>query len=383
MNFEFATAGQIVFGPGSAERVPEMATSFGSRIFLVTGRGRERHAALCDQILARAELETFPVPGEPDIPTIEQALQAARSFQADVVVSVGGGSVMDSGKVIAALLTNAGALLDYLEVVGKGGKIAKQPVPHIAVPTTAGTGAEVTRNAVIGVPEREVKVSMRSPLMLPTVALVDPLLTLSAPQRVSAASGLDALTQLLESFVSVKANPLTDGICREGLSRAGRALRLVYQNPKDPAAREEMALASLFGGLALANAKLGAVHGFAGPLGGMIGAAHGEICARLLEPVCRANIEALNAREPESPVVERYREAARLILGHREATSSDLIEWVEESTKLFGIPTLSALGLTGNRMEEAVAKAQAASSMKGNPVELGSEELYQILEAAM
>jgi alcohol dehydrogenase class IV len=254
--------------------------------------------------------------------------------------------------------------------------------PCIAVPTTAGTGSEVTRNAVLGSPEHNVKVSMRSPHMLPRVALVDPALTHSMPPDVTASTGLDALTQLLEAFVSGKANPLTDGICREGLLRAGRSLRHAYDDPNNAAARDDMSVASLFGGLALANAGLGAVHGFAGPLGGMYPAAHGELCATLLPHVVEANITALASRSPASPMLSRFDEAARLVTGSPGAGAQDLVPWLAETCAYMRIRPLSALGVRREDFMEIVAKAKAASSMKGNPVRLTDHELARILESA-
>ncbi|MHC4843264.1 MAG: iron-containing alcohol dehydrogenase, partial [Planctomycetota bacterium] len=212
---------------------------------------------------------------------VKAAVGAAKNQRCDFVIGIGGGSVVDTGKGVAAMVMKEGELEDYLEVVGRGQKIKNRTAPYVAIPTTAGTGAEVTRNAVIKVPDKKVKVSMRSPLMLPEVALVDSELTYSMPPEVTASTGLDALTQLMEVYVSNKANPLTDGICREGLIRAGRSLQKAYEDGSNREAREDMAMASLFGGLALANAKLGAVHGFAGPLGGEIEAPHGVICAML------------------------------------------------------------------------------------------------------
>lgn len=210
-----------------------------------------------------------------------------------MVIGLGGGSVLDAGKAIAALVTNLGNVFDYLEVIGKGQPLVNAPLPFIAIPTTAGTGTEVTRNAVLGSPAHGVKVSLRSPMMLPSLAIVDPELTYGLPPEITASSGLDALTQLIEPFVSVKANPMTDAICREGIRHAAKSLRTVYHNGADASAREGMSLASLFGGLALANAALGAVHGFAGPLGGMLNAPHGAICAKLLPLVMEVNIKVL------------------------------------------------------------------------------------------
>lgn len=384
MNFEFATATQIVFGPGSAARIPELVSETGSRVFLVTGGGRDRYSAFADSLQANGcSVQWYSVAHEPDTGTVSEALEAAREHNADAVVAIGGGSVLDTGKVVAALLTNPGDLHDYLEVVGKGKKIEHTAAPFLACPTTAGTGTEVTRNAVISVPEHRVKVSVRSPLMLPRYALVDPELTVSSPAGVTAASGLDALTQLIESYTGIKANPLTDGICREGMMRAGRSLRTAYLEPGNREAREDMSIAALFSGLGLANAKLGGVHGFAGPLGGLIGAAHGALCARLLAPVTRANMNALSTREPESESLARYDDAARLVTGNREARSHELLEWIQETADLLEIPSLGELGLTRDIIPEAVEKSRRSSSMKGNAIELSEAELSSILEEAM
>jgi alcohol dehydrogenase class IV len=281
--FEFTTATRIIFGPGSLADVGAIAANMGRRALLVTGRNQDRIAPLLEQLHGQ-EVETilFSVPGEPTTAVALAGVQKARESGCGFVISLGGGSVLDTGKAIAALLANGGEPLDYLEVIGRGRPLRKPAAPFIAIPTTAGTGAEVTRNAVLKSTEHQVKVSLRSPTMLPTLALVDPELTASMPPAVTASTGLDALTQVMEPYVSNKANPLTDALCREGMRRAARSLRRAYEDGRDAAAREDMAQASLFGGLALANAKLGAVHGFAGPLGGMFPAPHGVVCARLV-----------------------------------------------------------------------------------------------------
>jgi alcohol dehydrogenase class IV len=210
----------------------------------------------------------FQVHGEPTIDVVREGTKAARGCE--MILGLGGGSVLDTGKAIAALATNPGDVIDYLEVIGKGQPLIHASLPYLAIPTTAGTGAEVTRNAVLESPEQNIKVSLRSPWMLPRLALVDPELTYQLPPDITASSGLDALTQLIEPFVSFKANPMTDAICREGMGHAARSLRRACETSADKASREGMSIASLFGGLALANAALGAVHGFAGPLGGML-----------------------------------------------------------------------------------------------------------------
>ena len=244
------------------------------------------------------------------------------------MISIGGGSVIDTGKASAALIPNAGEILDYLEVIGAGRKLSVAPLPFIALPTTAGTGAEVSKNAVLGSKAHRVKVSLRDNRMLADIALVDPLLTHSMPPAVTASTGMDALTQVLEPYVSHLSTPLTDGFCVEGLRRAGPSLRRVYAEPENASARSDMALASLMGGLALANAKLGAVHGFAGVLGGMYGAPHGAICAALLPPVIAANIKALQERQPDNPALRRYEYAAQFLLFDRSASAQDAMDWI-------------------------------------------------------
>jgi alcohol dehydrogenase class IV len=314
---------------------------------------------------------------------VEAGVAAARGAGCELVIAIGGGSVIDAGKAIAALLTNSGALLDYLEVVGEGRPLASPPAPFIAIPTTAGTGSEVTRNAVLGVPGKGVKVSLRSPLMLPAVALVDPELTYDLPPRLTAATGLDALTQCIEPFVSPLANPLSDAVAREGMRRAAGSLRTAFRDGADRAARREMALASLCGGLALANSKLGAVHGFAAPLGGLFPVPHGTACARLLTPVTAANVAALRARSPDSPALARYDEVARILTGDLAARADDAVAWIRNLVAELDLPGLAEFGVGEGGLAEVVGKAQRASSMKGNPVELTEAELTNVLRAAL
>ncbi|MGQ9787550.1 MAG: iron-containing alcohol dehydrogenase, partial [Anaerolineae bacterium] len=312
-----------------------------------------------------------------------QGVQCAQDAGCDLVIGIGGGSAIDAGKAIAALLTNPGDLFEYLEVIGHGRAIREPAAPLIAIPTTAGTGAEVTRNAVIISPQHRVKVSMRSPLMLPRVALVDPELTYSMPPTITASTGLDALTQVLEPYVSSRANAMIDPLVRDGMARAARSLRRAYEHGDDANAREDMALVSLFGGLALANAGLGAVHGFAAPLGGMLQAPHGAICARLLPFVMEVNIRALRTRQPDHYALPRYDEIARILTGNPQATAADGIAWVHELCRSLKIPPLSTYGLTQNDIPHVVERGAAASSMKGNPIPLTPEEMTEILTRAL
>jgi alcohol dehydrogenase class IV len=379
-SFEFATANRIIFGAGKLNGLGDQLKGRAKRLLLVTGRSSNAILRV-REILSGLDIREFEVHGEPTVDVAREGVKAA--LGCDMVIGLGGGSVLDAGKAIAALTTNPGDVLDYLEVVGRGQALINAPLTYIAIPTTAGTGTEVTRNAVLESPEHGVKVSLRSPLMLPSVALVDPELTYSLPPAITASTGLDALTQLIEPFVSVKANPLTDSICREGIRHAARSLRRAYENGADKDAREGMSLASLFGGMALANSALGAVHGFAGPLGGMLHASHGAICARLLPLVMDANLKAMNARESNHPAMARYAEIAQILTGDRNAIASDGVQWVSDLVRDLNIPALSVYGMTRERFSEAVEKTMKASSTKGNPIVLNEGELNEILARAV
>mgnify|MGYP001824750435 CR=1 FL=1 len=384
MTFEFATAARILFGRGTLSKVAPLAAEMGSHAIFVTGSSIDRVGSLAQQLMDHGlKLTQFSVVGEPTAKVALGGVQKARISGCDIVIAVGGGSVIDTGKVIAALMTNSGELMDYLEVIGAGQPLVHHPAPCIAIPTTAGTGTEVTCNSVLSSPEHGVKVSLRSPLMFPRLAVVDPVLTYSMPPAITAVTGLDALTQLLEAFVSNRANPMTDNLCREGLHRAGRSLQRAYQDGSIVTAREDMCIASLFGGIALANAKLGAVHGIAGPLGGMFPAAHGALCARLLPCVMEANVTALRVRAPDSPALPRYDEIARILTGAFAATAEDGIKWVGKLCKDLKSPALAEHGLKESDIPVVVEKSQKASSMQGNPIKLTDEELNGILHAAI
>ena len=387
-SFEFATAGRIMAGPGRAQELPGVLAGFGSRFLVVTGAGQARHNTLLTSLDRAAAV--FPVAAEPTVELVREAVAVARAQGADVIAAIGGGSVIDTGKAVAMLLANGGDPLDYLEVVGSGRAITRPAVPCVAVPTTAGTGAEVTANAVLAVPSHRVKASLRSPLMIPRVALVDPLLTVSCPPPVTAASGLDALTQCLEPFVSVQATPLTDGLAREGLRRAGTGLRAAYADGQDVAARSDMAMCSLLGGMALANAKLGAVHGLAGVIGGTADVPHGLACAALLAPVIEANVRALRSDQashgsapPAADVLSRYAEAARLLTGRPTASVEAGLAWIRETLTLLHVPGLATFGLGPQQVGEIAAQAMTSSSMKGNPVALSHADLEAILLQAL
>jgi alcohol dehydrogenase class IV len=383
MRFEFATATRILFGAGTLKEAAPIAASFGRRALLVIGRDSDRAAWLIDQLRAHdVEVDTFNVDGEPQITTVLDGVQRARGIKCDVVIGLGGGSALDAGKAIAALMTNPGDLPDYLEVIGRGQALKHQAASYIAIPTTAGTGSEVTRNAVLASSEQRVKVSLRSPLMLPRVAIVDPELTYTLPPAITASAGLDALTQLIEPFTCNAPNPITDAICREGMLRAAQSLSRAYHDGHDQTAREGMSIAALLGGLALANARLGAVHGLAGPIGGLFPAPHGSICARLLPFIVEANIKALQAREPHSPVLERYAEVARSLTARSAVTALATVEWLHALCADLNIPALAQFGVSDADFATIIAQAQKANSMKGNPIALTDNELREVLQQA-
>ena len=384
MRFEFATATRILFGMGTLQEVGPIAKGMGARAFVVTGRTPSRAEPLLTALNAQGvEYVTFSVDGEPTTEVVRLGTQRARENQCDLVIGFGGGSALDAGKAIAALLMNGGSPLDYLEGIGRGKPLIQAPAPYIAIPTTAGTGTEVTRNAVLASPEHRVKVSLRSPLMLPRLALVDPEFTYTLPPDVTARTGLDALTQLIEPYVSNRATPMTDGFCREGMRRTARSLRRAYERGDDPAAREDMALASLFGGLALANAGLGAAHGFAGPLGGMFPAPHGAVCAALLPHVMEINVRALRERLPGSEALQRYDEIACILTENVRATAADGVHWVLDLCQALHIPPLSSYGVMVKHVPTLIEKASVASSMKGNPIVLTPDEMQEILTRAL
>ncbi len=384
MRFEFATATRIVFGAGALAEVGPAASTMGRRALVVTGRNAARAAPLLGLLAQHGvEAATFSVVGEPTLETVRRGLAWTRGGECDLVIGFGGGSALDTAKAVAVLLANEGDILDYLEVIGRGRALERPGVPCIAIPTTAGTGSEVTRNAVLLSPEHRVKVSLRGDFLLPRLAVVDPELTYTMPPAVTAATGLDALTQLIEPFVSLRANPLTDALCREGIARAGRSLRRAWASGEDAQAREDMSLAALLSGMALANAGLGAVHGFAAAIGGMANAPHGAVCARLLPLVMGVNFHALRLRAPESPVLPRYREVAVLLTGNPQASAEDGVAWVREVVAELGIPPLSAYGIAAGDLAELVRRAAVASSMRGNPISLTEEEMEEILEEAL
>lgn len=379
--FAFATATEILFGRGQAQNAAARIAGMGRRVLLVHGSNAGRSAWLAQALQDHGATVTgFAVAHEPDVDLIGDGVELARGAKADVVVALGGGSVVDAGKAIAALVPAIRPMLDHLEVVGQGLPLDNPPLPFVAIPTTAGTGAEVTRNAVIAVPQHRRKVSLRDSRMLPALAIVDPALTDDCPRAVTLASGLDAITQVIEPYTCTRANPLTDALCRDAIPRGLAALTRLMQ-AEDADARDEMAWVSLCGGIALANSGLGAVHGLAGPLGGLTGAAHGAICGILLPQVLIANRRQVQ----DSGLSDRLDQVGRWIgdvFGKGDATVDQAAALLMSWSRAAGLTGLSGLGIGEDARKAAAEAAASSSSMKANPADLDANDLYELMRKA-
>lgn len=383
MAFAFRTAGTVLFGRGEGERAAALAAGFSPRVLLVTGAASAERSGLLGRLssaleAAGASFSRFVVTGEPEISVVDAGAELCRESGCEAVLAVGGGSVVDAGKAIAAVVTNGGAALDYLEEVGAGRPVAVPSLPVVAVPTTAGTGSEVTRNSVLRVPEASVKRSMRSDFLLPRVAVVDPALSETAPVSVAAAAGLDALTHLIESYTSSGAAAMTDALALPGIRLAAQGLRGLARG--EPTS-EQMALAALWGGMTLANAGLGAVHGLVAALGGSGRLTHGVACACLLPHTVLANHEALLQREPGSRALERYAEVFAAV-SPSDASASGAASVLEGLRSGLGVPGLGSVGLSRAEVERAIESSRGGS-MRFNPVELTDAELESIVGAAL
>ena len=387
MNFEFVAPARILFGSGQFERLGELAAKLGKRALIVFN-GSEALANTAKDRLAATGLNStlFRQRGEPTVSDVDSATELARQEQVDLVVGLGGGSAIDAAKAVAALVGNGGSALDYMEVVGRGQKLSRASIPWIAIPTTFGTGAEATKNAVIGAPDRGFKASIRGEQLLAKIVLVDPVLGKSVPSKVIAQSGMDALCQLIESYTSNGAGPMTDGLAMAGLKRVPSALNRAYLNRQDIDALTNMALAALLGGITLANAGLGAVHGFAAPLGANFPIPHGAVCAALLPHVVRANVVALRGSSEDHPALARYAEIGRAA-GADASSDAEAIEFLIQFLFELGrdlhIQPLSAFGVEDKDVDRIVALARKASSMRFNPIVLNDAVLASVLRDAI
>ena len=382
MNIDFSTSNRIIFGAGEISGLNEIiGGQYGKRVLIIKGKEYPDPGLLfsiCED--AKVKWDYFNVEHEPDIKTINQAVKLGREKECEFVIGFGGGSVIDTGKATAALLNNQGSLLDYLEVVGKGKPLKNPSKPYIAIPTTAGTGSEVTRNAVISVPDKKAKVSMRNAYLLPEVAIVDPELTYGVPRTITAVTGMDAFTQVIEPYVSRYSNSIVDIFCKDAIPKAASYMMRAWKDGNDYEARENISWVSLMGGLALANAKLGAVHGLAGPIGGMFRAPHGGICAALLPSVMLVNVETLSTRGSDLEKLSRFEDIARWVTGKENATINEGVEWLSSLCENMEIPRLSELGIKKEHFPEIIKKSRKSSSMKGNPIQLTEQETEKILK---
>ncbi len=385
VRIDLALPADVRFGAGRVSEVPAaLAALGGSRVLVVTGRTTSRADAV-RSALTEAGISSiaFGVATEPSIERVRAAVALIAEAGCDAVLGFGGGSALDVGKAAAVLATSGADPLDHLEVIGDGRPITRSGLPCVAVPTTAGTGSEVTRNSVLS--GGGVKASLRSPLMLPKVAVIDPDLLIGVPQPTIAASGMDALSQLIEPFLSQRANPFTDALARDGMRRSARSLGRAYQEGmEDPGVREDLALASLFGGLCLANSGLGVVHGLAAAAGARLSAPHGAVCAAVLSAAVDVNLRALRDRAPEHPALARMTEVASLLTGQPDATPEEAIGWLQDLTTALSIPGLASYGLDDNaEISEVVTAAQKASSMRANPIELTDQEVSEIVTRSL
>jgi alcohol dehydrogenase class IV len=384
VRFDLGVPADVRFGAGRVSEVPQAVLALrASNVLVITGRATSRadrlRAALSDAGISSV---AFGVASEPSIDLVRAASRVSAEAGCDGVLGFGGGSALDVAKAVAVLATEGADPLDHLEVIGAGHPIVQPGLPCVAVPTTAGTGSEVTRNAVLS--GGGVKASLRSPLLLPKVAVVDPDLLIGLPRPVIAASGMDALSQLIEPLLSQRANPLSDALARDGIRRSARSLRLAWQNGMDDAeVREDLALASLFGGICLANAGLGVVHGIAAAAGARLSAPHGAVCAAVLAAAVEVNLRALRERATEHPALRRVAELAAVLTGQPEATPEDGIRWLSGLTAALSIPGLASYGLDRAAIAQVVSDTQRASSTRANPIQLSDQEVNEILDRSL
>lgn len=372
--FSLITPTEIVFGRGQVAQLNDRAAKLGARALVVHGSNPGRLSGVFESLKTVDIVQTLAVEKEPDLKTLMDAIEQGKSLGVDLVLGIGGGSVMDSAKVLAAMLPARSGLMSHLEVVGEGLPLSAKRLPLILVPTTSGTGAEVTRNAVIDIPEAQRKVSLRDSQLLPDLALIDPALTDNCPRHVSLHSGLDAITQVIEPYLSSRANLFTDMLCAEAIPKGLRALTQLMKG-ESREARDALAQVSLFGGLALANSGLGVVHGIAGPLGGLCGAPHGAICGALLPAGIAANRDHVVDAEHKARIDQVIGWIAGVFETSMDQALPRFREWIIQS----GLPGLASIGVTEEQMIAASKAAASSSSMKANPVELPTATIENIM----
>lgn len=381
---------RIEFGAGRFAQLPIIAGHYGQRLLIMTGKRsftETAHWELLQHALAAAGLsyDLVRIAGEPSPEEIDTIVRERRPGEYDLVVGIGGGSVVDAAKAVAGLLRPGNTVMDHLEGVGPELPYRGPATPFIAVPTTAGTGSEATKNAVLTRQGPDgFKKSFRDDALMAEYAIVDPHLLAGCPPSLIAANGMDALTQLLESYVSIRANPLTDALALKGIAAVRDGLIDWYAGGEGAAAgRAQMALAALFSGICLAQAGLGSVHGLAQPLGSFFPIPHGVVCGTLLAAAVRVNVEAMESRAPAHPALGRYAEVARLLGADPRidgaAARAWLIAELDDWTRRLALPPLAGLGVAQVDLARIVANSRG-SSMKTNPIELDDAEVERILQ---
>jgi len=387
--FSISLLPKIEFGAGVVAKVPVLAASYGKGALLVTGGRALRASRHWERLLAGLRQqglhwETLQVSGEPSPQLVDDAVQQFKNAAIDVVIGIGGGSVLDAAKAIAGLLKPGNSVLDHLEGIGPELPYRGPATPFIAVPTTAGTGSEATKNAVLSLHGKDgYKKSFRDEKLVPRYAVVDPDLLDTCPPELIAANGMDALTQLLESYVSTRANPFTDALAVSGITAVRDSLIPWFEGQGDQAAvRAHMAYAAMLSGITLAQVGLGSVHGLASPLGAFFPIPHGVVCGTLVAEATRMNIDAMEARAPDNPALAKYAQAGRIFrrrthveeIGARVFLVHTLTQWSEQ----LKLPRLSAYGVTEADLDHLVAHCRG-SSMQTNPILLSDEEVKTIM----
>ena len=392
LNFELLPTPQLYFGVKQFSKIGFLTNLFGSNALIVASESvfkNKRIQSLINEKLDenKIEYQSIFIKGEPDIDQIDKAVKFSIEQKSNVIIGLGGGSVIDAGKAISSINSNGGSAQDYMEVIGKGKKIKKEPLPYIAIPTTAGTGSEATKNAVILSKEHKLKTSIRSPLLLPKIAIIDPELMITLPPNITASTGLDALTQLIEAYTSNKSQPITDALAIMGIKKITESIIRVYEDGTDIQARSDMALGAYLSGVCLANAGLGAVHGFAGPIGGLLNIPHGIVCGALLAPTIEENIRTMISKVPYHHLLEKYVILGNLLVEFPfesvKESIQNLIGFLTNLSLILNIPKFSSFGLKSELFNTIIQKAMNSSSMKYNPVKLNESQLGSILEKAL
>jgi len=394
INFSISRLPKIEFGSGKLSLLPKITRQFGSKVLLVTGGSFLKKSATWQKIINGFKENDihclyFSCENEPSPSLIDDAVKEFFNSEIDIVIAIGGGSALDAGKAIAGLLNVQHSVMDYLEGVGPELEYKGPAVPFIAVPTTAGTGSETTKNAVLSDINQNTgfKKSFRDEQLVAQYAIVDPDFLKSCPPNLIAANGMDALTQLLESYVSLKSNPMTDALALSGLQCVFESLHLCYKSTKENEhARSQLAYGAMLSGITLAQVGLGSVHGLASPLGAFYPIPHGEVCGLLLASATRCNINVLRKLDPQHPALHKYANVGRMLntqnlLNDVEA-QDHLVETLSQWSEDLSMPLLSDYGVQGSHLDHIVKYARG-SSMKTNPIVLSDADIRLILKECL